>query len=173
MKMRKFKLLKRSVPLWVVLLICAVAVSSVIAAVYFTLPIPSAVQVKSYEIEFWNEAKTAQITSFDFGVLQQSDEATSPAGYVKNVGDANVWFAWVSDNLPSDFTLKAEYYNSGSSSWVDWNSNSFGTGPNDTPGLAPGAFCQFKIRFTLQNVNATSGNYNFDVTLKSADSMSG
>jgi hypothetical protein len=129
------------------------------------------VQVKSYAIELWNEAKTTKITSFAFGILQLGNQSSTAACYIKNVGDGNCWVAWSNESMPVGFALTAQYYNT---AWTDWVGLSYGTGPMDTPGLASGAFCAYKIRFTLQNVNATTGgNYTFTISLRSADSISG
>ena len=171
------RLLKRKIPVWATLVMMALAVvAAVIASVMIVKEYPSTVMVvEAYDLELWNEAKTELVASFDFGDLSLvGDTGISDSCYIKNSGNTQIWAAWTSTGLPANFALICEYYNPGSSTWVAWTELSYSTGPMDDVGLDPGAFCTYKIRFTLENVNEYSpGSYPFTTVLNGADSSTG
>ena len=173
----KMKMLNRSVPLWAVIL-SFVAIASISAAtIYFTLEVPSVVLVVSYEIELWNEGKTATVVSFNFGQMNPGESAYGPVVWVKNAGDAEIWYAWHCDDLPEGLQLIAEDSYDGVS-WADWFQEGVdvwrGTGrsPGDG-GILPGTFGTSMIRFKVTHTNTVSGTLSFTIKIDSANSATG
>lgn len=145
-------------------LLLLLTAGSVIAAVYFTLPIPSSVRVLSYEIEAWNEDKTALITSFDFGTLMPTEQSISETFWVKNIGDTLAYFGWRCDDLPSGFELKLQTESS-PGVWTDQVPL-----PSWIGALNPNEYYATHFRVVLTNINnSTSGAYSFTVYLDSGD----
>lgn len=167
------KLLRGKFPVWATVVIVALAVvSAVIASVMVTKKYPSTVTVVTeYDLELWNEAKTEPVTTLDFGDLSIiGDVCVSDSFWIKNIGNAEIWTAWTSEDLPVNFALKCEYCTS--VTWYDCTELQYNAG--SATATEPGEFSAYKIRFTLENIGEkTPGIYSFNIVLNGADTNMG
>ncbi len=172
--MRKLKLLKRSVPLWAVLLICAVAASSVIAAIVAYRQVSMSMEVKARnDIELYQPDHTTVLTSIDLGTFYREDSKTFPSDaptsyfFIDNIGEANIWVSWSKQGFPSGVNVIM---------MVDWgagfqqvNENSIIQQPLYTDGND-----NFKWYFTVTATDtAEFGAFTPTLTWNAYDSASG
>lgn len=141
--MRKFKLLKRSVPLWAVLLICAVATTTVIAAMVAYRQVSMTMEVKAhYDVELYQPDHTTVLTDIDLGTFYRLDNKKFPSDaptsyyFVENIGEANIWVSWSRVSFPTGVTVVM---------MVDWG----------------GGFQQVNEGSIIQQPLYTDGNDNF------------
>jgi len=174
------KAFSKTVPLWAVVLILLLSASAVVAAVYYTLEVPSTVRVVSYKIELWNEAKTAQITSFDFGNLNPGESVYSPVFWVKNLGETPVWFGWRCEDLPAGLQLTMEIYCAGNTQWYVAGSGVWVGYYADSwvplvfnEGIPKNDYTQIKARFKVTHVSSSSGMLSFTIKIDSASTQTG
>jgi len=156
-----------------VIVMVALTGGAVIATMYFRVNVPSTVIVTSFEIEIWNEAKTEEIITFDFGILMPGEAWTTQAVYVKNVGDEELWSAALNEVLPPGFLLIVEY--TYDTTWNPWTLGAiFGDGANPSDGgILPGDFSTVMLRFTLANTDAVSGTYPFMIGFEAYSTKTG
>lgn len=170
MKMQKHKLLKRSVPLWALLLSCAILVSAVIAAVMFTTPVvtQSMKLAASYNLELYmaSEKNTLNPTSWilvsapttmDWGMFSESEEQFWCLK-VKNVGNVAGNVAWHKSGWTEEnglWTLTVDMAGTQTAEGV-------------TKPLALGA--EVAIKLSLKENTATAGTvYSFGVYIENSD----
>jgi hypothetical protein len=170
MKMRKFKLLKRSVPLWAVLLICAVAASSVLAAIVVSRQLSASITIEAvYDIEIYDTDKTTILTSVDFGVATRGEAKTLPDGglryYIKNTGDKEIWISFTVANAPADVTFKVSYTDPNTQTQVL-------SGEITSFSIAPGVFQDFLVQAWVSDT-AEFGTFNPTITFNALNTATG
>jgi hypothetical protein len=107
----RMKVLKKTVPLWAVI-VALVAVSGVaIAAVVISQQINTQIQIlASYGMEVYDTDGTTLLTSVDFGSAYRDDNFFTPTDsiyyYIKNTGEADIWVSFSVTDPVSDVTIQ-------------------------------------------------------------------
>ncbi len=157
----KTKVLKRSIPLWA--LIVAVTCVSVIvfSVIQFTYQISNIMTVRAdYSIEVWNESKTALVTSIDWGEFASLHETKDTILWIKNVGNKDIRYSWNVTLFPSEFSVSNQWWEVGPDMWQDLNQDtscSYLMLPND----------EIKIKFSLNCTSFSAGSYSFTLNINS------
>ena len=160
----KTKVLKHSIPLWVLIvaLICTSVV--VYSVIRFSHQISNIMTVRAdYSIEVWNEGKMALVSSIDWGEFGNLNEAKDTILWIKNVGNKNIRYSWNATSFPPEFSIKNQWWEVGPDQWQDLNQNalcSFLMYPDD----------EVKIKFTLNCTDFTAGSYGFTLNIMSNES---
>ena len=91
----KTKVLKRSIPLWVLIVAMTCVSVVVFSVVQFTYQISNIMTVVAdYSIEVWNESKTALVTSIDWEEFASLHETKDTILWIKNVGNKDIRYSW-------------------------------------------------------------------------------
>ncbi len=169
MELRNIRL---SIPTVLLLLLLVSGVVS--ATIYFTLEVPSVIVVLSYEIELWDEGKTAVVSSFDFGQISPGETAYSAVVWLKNKGDAQIWWRWYCDEPPVGLTVSAEHSNDGVT-WTNLADTWHGIMMDPNNGaLQPGDFYTARIRFkVVHTIGESSSTLNFVIKFDAASTKTG
>jgi len=120
------KILKRSVPLWVLAVAILAVVSVAIAAIMVTRHVDITMHIKGYAFKVYDTDRTTELVAIDFGDLDAGQTYTFPEGanqtyayYLVNTGDYMLYASYnLTDGLPEgvNFTIYiknenfAEYY---------------------------------------------------------------
>jgi len=97
----KTKVLKRSIPLWVLLVALSCAGVVVYSVIRFSHQISNIMTIRAdYSIEVWNEGKTALVSSIDWGEFANLNEAKDTILWIKNVGNKNILCARARTKTP-------------------------------------------------------------------------
>jgi len=158
------KVLKRSVPLWalIVAMICAGVV--VFATLQFTYQISNIMTVRAdYSIEVWYEGDVTLVTSIDWEEFAGLHETKDTILWIKNIGNKNLKHSWNATSFPPQFSMANQWWDDGAVDWQDLNQNtvcSYLMFPND----------KLKIKFTLNCTSYSAGSYGFTLNIMSNDS---
>lgn len=156
------KALKRSVPLWA--LIVAVSCVGIVAfaVVQFTYQISNTMTVRAdYSIEVWNEGKTALVTLIEWGEFASLNEAKDTILWIKNIGNKQLKYSWNVTSFPSQFSIANQWWDEGIVDWQDLNQDtvcSYIMFPAD----------EMKIKFTLNCTTFSAGSYGFTLNILSS-----
>jgi hypothetical protein len=158
------KVLKRSVPLWALIVAMTCVGVVVFSVVQFTYQITNTMTVRAdYSIEVWNEGKTSLVTSIDWGEFANLNEAKDTILWIKNVGNKYVKYSWNATSLSSQFSITNQWWDSNNVKWQDLNQDTVCTFlmfPND----------EVKIKFTLNCTMFSAGSYSFTLNIMSNES---
>jgi len=162
----KTKVLKRSIPLWVLFVAVTCVGVLVFSVVQFTHQISNMMTIRAdYSIEVWNEEHTARVDSINWGEFANLNEAKVTILWVKNVGNIELRYSWNVTDLPSQqFSISNAYYEDGPNQWVELNQNEVCSTVLMTPGY------ELKINFTLTYTGFSAGSYSFTLNIMSNDS---
>ncbi len=159
----KTKVLKRSIPLWT-LIVAVTCVSIVVfAVVQYTHQITNTMTVRAeYSIEVWNEGKTALVTSIDWGEFANLNEAKDTILWIKNVGNKDIRYSWNATSVPPQFSITNQRWEDGNAEWLDLDQDTL-CGYLMFPGN------ELKIKFTLNCTDFKAGSYGFTLNIMSND----
>jgi len=159
----KTKVLKRSIPLWILIVAVTCVGVVVFSVVQFTQQISNIMTIRAdYSIEVLNEDKTALVTPIDWGEFASLNEAKDTILWVKNVGNKNLRYSWNVTNFPNQqFSISNAYYEEGPNQWFELNQNEVCSTVLMNPGY------ELKINFTLTCTDFSAGSYGFTLNIMS------
>jgi len=160
----KTKVLKRSIPLWTLIVAVTCVGVVVFSVIQFTYQISNIMTVRTdYSIEVWNESKTALVTSIDWGEFASLHETKDAILWIKNVGNKDIRYSWNVTSFPSQFSIANQWWEVGPDVWQDLDQDtscSYLMFPND----------EIEIKFTLNCTTFSAGSYSFTSNIMSNDS---
>jgi hypothetical protein len=162
----KTKVLKRGIPLWVLIVALTCVGIVVYSVVQFTREISNIMTVRAdYSIDVLNEDKTALVTPIDWGEFASPNEAKVTILWVKNVGNTELRYSWNVVDFPNQqFSISNAYFEDGPNQWVELNQNEVCPTVLMTPGY------ELKINFTLTYTGSSAGSYGFTLNIMSNNS---
>jgi hypothetical protein len=170
---KKMKLLKKTVPLWALLLVAIMSASAVVATVVITQQINTQIQIlAAYGMEVYGTDQTTLLTSVDFGVHHRGDQFYSTAEpqyyYIKNIGEADIWISFNVIDWIDDIQISVE----GTGSPNIWSGGVAVPDELSTTPLTPGQTLTFRFRIIIEPT-APFGTYTPKITFNAHDGASG
>lgn len=159
----KTKVLKRSIPLWalIVAVICVGVV--VFAVVRYVHEITNIMTVRmDYSTEVWNEDHTALVESIDWGEFANLNEAKDTILWIKNVGNKDIRYSWNATSFPPQFSITNQWWEDGNEEWLDLDQDT-------VCGYLMFPTNEIKIKFTLNCTDFKAGSYGFTLNIMSND----
>ena len=170
------KILKRSVPLWVLAVAVLAVVSVVIAAVIISRDISTHINIVGVkDMKFYYQGQ--EFTSIEFGDLNKGETKFYPPPesgeyYVlKNTGDYPYYVAWTVTDWPDGVTIKI-YVNKGDWQSPPENNYELAQGEIYSQVINPGEQLYWSIEITVGS-DAQVGEYTPTLTWTGYDSPSG
>ena len=132
-----------------------------------TTPATVSITTNTFEIQLYSDVGlTTQATTIAFPDVMQSlaggNTATSPSYWVyspSRLFGQKIDVKWTTTDLNTNFTVTAEYYNTG---WATWAENTQSI-------VLDNANNAVQIRFTLDVDQHPIGNYGFNIELQAGD----
>jgi len=95
------KILKKTIPLWAVLLVVILSASAVVAAIVATRQVSFTMRILAHnDIELYEHDHATILTSIALGDFYRKDVKSFPSNapssyyYIDNIGEADVWVSW-------------------------------------------------------------------------------
>lgn len=108
------KILKKSVPLWVVIVSVVALTGVAIAAIIITWDISTQLEITGvWGITCYEWDKTTELPSIDFGFLHPEDVKRYPTAnyyYIVNTGDYEFWVSYTIINAPPSTDVTIEVF---------------------------------------------------------------
>ena len=163
------RVLKRSIPLWTLIVAVSCVGLLVFSVVQFMNQINNMMTIRAdYSIEVWNEDHTARVELIDWGEFANLHEAKNTTLWVKNVGNTGLRYSWNVTDFPSQFSISNEYYESGPNQWFELSQNE--ACPTVIIAPYPQAGYELEISFTLNCTEFKAGSYGFTLNIMSNES---
>ena len=157
------KLLKKSVPVWGVLLL-VILTGAAIAAIVFTYQLSNTMTIISnYELEVWNEAETQVITSIAWGDFSGIGNFKDTTVVIKNIGNAETKPSWNATSMPTQFSISCQWSIDGTL-WTNLPADVVSV---SMPPLINSDTVMFK--FTLTVEADIPGDYGFTLNINAND----
>lgn len=105
------KLIKRSVPLWALILALVASGSIALAAIVVTREVSLTMVIQArYDMKVFDTDHTTELTPIDLGTFYRGDEKRFPSGtdnyFIDNIGEADIWVSWKKQGTwPSGVTV--------------------------------------------------------------------
>jgi len=155
------KLLKKTVPLWAVLLVVVLSASAVVAAIMISKDVSTPLTIEGqYNMVVLDTDKTTELTMLDLGTLHKGDVVTYPANpeaspfWIKNTGDYDLYISAEVVGSPTEVYYQVFYRPGVTKEWEMLN-----TADEIYPTqIGPNGFGQWYIKITV-NSNAVFGTY--------------
>ena len=159
----KTKVLKRSVPLWALIVAMTCVGVVVFSVVQFTYQITNTMTVRAeYSIEVWNEGKTALVASIEWGEFANLNEAKGTILWIKNVGNKDIRYSWNATSFPPQFSITNQWREDGDLEWLDLDQDTL-------CGYLMYPDNELEIKFTLNCTEFKAGSYGFTLNIMSND----
>jgi len=109
----KMKFIKRSVPLWALILALVAFGSIALAAIVVTREVSLNMVIQArYDMKVYDTDHATELTSINLGTFYRGDKKTFPSDapttyyFVDNIGEADIWLSWSkAGTWPSGVTI--------------------------------------------------------------------
>ncbi|MBE0512127.1 hypothetical protein IBX38_03655 [Candidatus Bathyarchaeota archaeon] len=159
----KTKVLKRSIPLWALIVAVTCVGVVVFAVVRYTHEISNIMTIRAdYSTEVWNEDHTALVKSIDWGEFANLNEAKDTILWIKNVGNKDIRYSWNATSFPPQFSITNQWWDDNDAKWQDLDQDT-------VCGYLMFPTNEIKIKFTLNCTDFKAGSYGFTLNIMSND----
>lgn len=166
------KMLKKTVPLWAVIVALLAVTSVAVAAVVVTRQVSVQFTISSSpDMEILDTDQSTILTSMDFGTVDPGSSPALPVGadryYIENAGNTEFWVRFNIANLPADVVFKL-YLNiiGDPGAWYLPNEIS-------TFSVLPGEFVEWYAYMPDIGGSAPAGTHNPTLTFNAYSTASG
>lgn len=160
----------------------AIMVGVTYAAIKYTATISNTMKIEGYQIKLWDVQADAEVTAINWGTftIGQTKDSDTALGLptathklaIKNTGDRVAYIGWQIDPttpLPTGVTISGWHANTETEPYQQtWNENMF------TYFVTTASVSSWRIKWTLTTgVDASKGDFTFNILLLAADSSTG